>query len=162
MTEYCKLTAVREHPNGGRTFDPNAPSVMYCAKHNQRVTGFQGLCPLGEIEKARDEALQAIKAGNTEQQKRCDNCKHWDTEPYGQGAATGLGVRKCSGISQAIDIHSEVMERLERESRPKTDYWTVSRTVHAEEKAFTEDASAAWALLVTRPDFFCAKFEPRE
>lgn len=104
---------------------------------------------------------------------RCDHCKHW-AKIAAEWEAGEAGFRKCEAIRQRWDIQddaSSALAKAEFGDNPSAEYEiddAADRFIAArcnaikQERAYVQDASQYSATFYTGPDFFCARFEPKE
>ena len=85
---------------------------------------------------------------------RCDDCRHWEPEPESYRAIKGIG--ECT---KAVELW-ETTEWTKDESGEDS---YCDRTVKAEyidQMSFVQDGSDYSASLWTKPEFFCAHYDP--
>ncbi len=82
---------------------------------------------------------------------RCDGCKHWDIES---------GKEYAGGLGECQRAHP-FWERSEwKDDEGGGNYRRELLPSAADDKMFVQDGSDYRAHLITKPDFYCAHFEP--
>lgn len=83
---------------------------------------------------------------------RCDGCKHWDEDMGRQDYAGGVGV--CRRAHAFWD-------RSRWQDTDDGDYRRVLLPEAANDMMFCQDGSDYVAVLLTKPEFFCAHHESK-
>lgn len=81
---------------------------------------------------------------------RCKKCKHWDIEG-GRDFAGGVGVCRRAHAFWDRSEWRDVNDDYKRVLLPEA----------ADDMMFCQDGSDYHAILLTKPEFFCAHHEPK-
>jgi hypothetical protein len=92
---------------------------------------------------------------------RCDQCRHWNEQDKHDWEAAGVGFGECKRIRERWVITDKATKGIEWDSKDTSPYVTKRREALLAARAYVQDGSEYRAELFTRPDFFCALFEPR-
>jgi hypothetical protein len=80
---------------------------------------------------------------------RCEQCKHWDVKE---------GKEYAGGLGQCQRAHA-FWDRSEWRDDESGEYRRFLLPEAADDKMFVQDGSDYRAVLLTKPDFFCAHYE---
>ncbi|WP_156387782.1 hypothetical protein [Methylobacterium sp. Leaf399] len=85
---------------------------------------------------------------------RCDACRHWGNEVT--HVELGFMLRECNAVPMLWDA----TEYKRADDEDPCSYGRVLLDEYKNTMAFVQDGSDYKALVYTKPEFFCANFEP--